>query len=94
MGFGEDIGPKQVVIPEQRFYSCWSCKFYSHQMVKSGQHPIYESTCEAMDSTGKAIVEEPNVIVLFKYKLNDTRTPDCCPYLKPKQREDKIDTIL
>ena len=94
MGFGEEIGPKQVIIPEQRFYSCWGCKFYSLQMVRSGNHPVYESNCNAMDSTGKEIVEDPNVIHLFRYRLNDDKTPDCCPYLKSKQREDKIDKIL
>lgn len=91
MKFGEEIGPREVVIPEQRFYSCMGCKYYSHTMVRSGMHPIYSTTCKKLDTFGKEVSEDD--IVLENYRIGE-RTPDCCPFLKSVKRNDKIDGIL
>jgi len=93
MIFGEEIGPKEVVIPEQRFYSCFSCKFYDHFMVQSGQNPIYDTVCRKLNSIGEEL--EDGELCLTNYNLNcNEKTPDCCPYLKANKRNDKIDKIL
>lgn len=93
MIFGEEIGPSEVVIPEQRLYSCFGCKFYDHNMVRSGQYPVYESVCKKLNSMGVEL--EDGELCLFKYQLDrDNKTPDCCPYLKANIRNDKIDKIL
>ena len=92
MSFGNDIGPKEVTIPEQKFYSCFGCKFYDHHMVRSGQHPIYETVCRAMNMMGEEI-KDGEINFTF-YHLHDKKTPDCCPYLKSVKRNDAIDKIL
>ncbi len=92
MSFGSDIGPKEVTIPEQKFYSCISCRFYDHSMVRSGQHPVYETVCKAMSSIGEEIKEDE--FIFSYYNLYNNKTPDCCPYLKGVKRDDKIDKIL
>lgn len=92
MNIGENIGPKETVIPEQRFYSCFRCKFYDHHMVRSGQYPVYESVCKKLTAMGEEIKESD--VIFHHYQLMDGKTPDCCPYLKSIIREDKIDKIL
>lgn len=93
MNFGEEIGPKEVVIPEQRFYSCAGCKFYDHFMVQSGQRPIYDTVCRKLNSRGEEVKD--GELCLVNYNLGyDLRTPLCCPYLKSAKRNDKLDKLL
>lgn len=90
MTFGEDTGPKEVVIPEQRFYSCIGCKYYESQMVKSGDRPLFSHTCKALDIAGNPSSEN----TILCYELYDEKTPDFCPYLKSQKRNDQIDKIV
>ena len=97
MNFGEVIGPKEVVIPEQRFYSCAGCKFYDHFMVQSGQRPIYDTVCRKLNSRGEEVKDGELCLVNYNlgYDLGyDLRTPLCCPYLKSAKRNDKLDKLL
>ena len=91
-------GPNLQIIPEQRIYTCWGCKWYNHQMVQSGRNPKYETTCLKLDHTGKPIEEDNesiNNILLFHFDLsNSDETPQCCPFLKSQIREDKINNII
>lgn len=45
----EQEGPKEVIVPEQRYMSCCGCVYYKRQMMKSGMNPVYESRCMHMD---------------------------------------------
>ena len=98
MRIGDDEGPKEVVIPEQRYYTCLNCKFYDYKMIKSGGSfgdtyiPLYSHTCQALDITGKPVSEIE--ISLYRFELEGDTTPDCCPYLKAQKRNDKIDKII
>ena len=98
MRLGDDEGPKEVVIPEQRYYTCLNCKFYEFKMISSGgsfggtQMPLYSYTCQALDITGKPVSEMENS--LYGFQLDGEKTPDCCPYLKAQKRNDKIDKII
>lgn len=38
-------GPKEIVIPAQRFMSCYGCEFHTHSMVHSGRDPKYADNC-------------------------------------------------
>ncbi len=90
MSFGEKEGPTEMVIPEQKFYSCFTCKNYSHKMIKSGMFPIYETTCSILDWNGDVIKDDPNTFIINHYQLNDGKTPDCCPFIKSINRDDKL----
>ena len=93
MTFGEKIGPSETVIPEQRFYSCFGCKYFNHYMIQSGQYPRYETVCTKMNWDGTVL--EDGELCLRNYQLGDKReTPECCPYLKSTMRDDKLDKIL
>lgn len=89
--FGDKIGPSETVIPEQRFYSCFGCKYLDHFMVRSGQHPVYDTVCKRMDSQGNVL--EEGELCLSHYKIHK-ETPNCCPYLKSNMRDDKLNKIL
>jgi hypothetical protein len=76
-------GPKEVIIPEQKFLSCQSCDHYHHTMVKSGMHPIYKSDCRHPE------LPEKNLVFNFEHgNLSGTNisgmveTPKWCPFLQ------------
>jgi hypothetical protein len=75
-------GPKETIIPEQRFYSCSGCQYYSRSMVKSGMHPIYKSTCSHLS------------IDIFLNMFHVPETPDGCLFLQSKIRDDKINKVI
>ena len=50
-------GPTLVVIPEQRVWNCFSCKYYSYQMIQSGFNPTYESLCLKLNQQGQPITD-------------------------------------
>lgn len=90
----EEIGPREIVIPEKRLYSCYNCKFYEHYMVSSGQHPVYESVCKKMNIIGDEIEDSKLSTFFFILSSSEEKTPDCCPYLKAIKRNDRIDSLL
>jgi hypothetical protein len=99
----DKIGPTLHIIPEQRIYSCWGCKYFKHQMVQSGFHPIYESSCLKMNYEGTVLSDEEvkvNTIPLTIQRahketkiLVDAKSPPYCPYLKSEERNDKLNNI-
>jgi len=65
-------GPQEIIIPaqkERRYMSCGTCKYYSYQMLQSGQNPVYKVVCE-----------HPEIMYDFKDKYLGETTPDWCPY--------------
>lgn len=93
--FGDKIGPTETVIPEQRFYSCLGCKYFDHFMVKSGQHPVYDTVCKRMDYQGNVLEEGELCLNHYPLSLSHrNETPSCCPYLKSTMRDDKLNKIL
>lgn len=73
--FEKREGPKEVVIPEQRFLSCWGCVHYDHRMLKSGFNPIYADICEHPDL-------EPHMkYYMLEGNLTSNKTPEWCPCL-------------
>ena len=85
-------GPQQVVIPEQRYWSCFSCKHYDHRMIHSGMNPQYESVCKKLDMYGKEISRE-GPFPFFLFPLEDGKTPQQCPFLKSTERDKKINDL-
>jgi hypothetical protein len=73
-------GPQLMIIPEKRYYSCWGCKYYNFKMMQSGLHPIYRDSCKLL----------PEHIYS---DINQSETPDNCPFLTQQKREDKINDI-
>jgi hypothetical protein len=76
-------GPHLTVIPEKRYYSCWGCKYYQHQMIQSGMNPIYRESCTLM----------PDASTQMYSTIDGGKTPDNCPFLTQQKREDKINDI-
>jgi len=78
----EKEGPEKQIIPERTipehvYYSCLMCKFYKHQMVQSGEDPIYMRHCTH--------AEAPKMDS-WKGNLHSTETPSWCPFLKDKEQ--------
>lgn len=90
----DKIGPTLHIIPEQRVYSCWGCKYFRHQMVQSGFHPIYESSCLKMNYEGTVLSDEGVKVNIIPLTIVDGKTPLCCPYLKRVQRDDKLNNLI
>jgi len=66
-----------VTVPEQKYRSCYECKWYEHKLLVSGQHPRYGSNCK-----------HPDVPMKYGFgndfcNLNDmfgrVETPEWCP---------------
>ena len=72
-------GPKEIIIPEQRYVSCSRCKYYNQSMVKSGNHPIYSYNCNHPAIEQERLIFTGN---LHKNVAGVVETPDWCPYLK------------
>jgi hypothetical protein len=62
------------VIPEQKYKSCYGCKWYKHYMMKSGRDPIYAHNCDHPDAPGNYDFRG-NLIFIF----GKVETPDWCP---------------
>ena len=84
-------GPQQVVIPEQRYWSCFACKHYEYKMTNSGMNPKYESVCKKLDMYGKEI--NSNDAYYFLFVLDDGKTPQQCPFLKSTDRDQKLNDL-
>ena len=91
----DKIGPHLTIIPEQRFYTCFGCKYYRHSMMQSGLNPLYETTCMKMNSQGDVLTDDKVLINIIPFKLGrDSETPPECPFLKEVIRNDNIDKII
>lgn len=75
-------GPKETIIPEQRFYSCSGCEHYDRRMVKSGMNPIYSSKCNLLN------------VDIWINMSHSPETPIECPFLQATKRGDKIDKVI
>lgn len=74
------FGPKEVVIPEQRYLSCHGCKFYAYRMLISGLDPKYGNSCE-----------NPHIPDMHRLNVptnlrNGDKTPYWCPYLNTEEK--------
>ena len=84
-------GPKEIIIPEQKFYSCRGCEWYSHHMIKSGFNSTYRDVCtfkKEEDSFDFLGLSGPQISMWYGIPI----TPEDCP-LYYKIREDKINKI-
>ena len=86
-------GPQQVVIPEQRYWSCLACKYYEHRMIKSGINPKYESVCKKLDIYGREMGSDENQFFLFALDDLNSKTPKQCPFLKSTERDQKLNDL-
>lgn len=95
---GNKIGPSETVILKQRFYSCFGCKYFHIKVEFTMWSPEFEDRqvdifCKKMDYKGDVLGDSE--ICLNYYRLSSGRlTPNCCPYLKSKIRDDKLNKIL
>ena len=77
-------GPKEIVIPEQRFLSCYGCDFHKSQLVRSGRDPEYAHNCTHPEFKGV----KPSFNRVFSGNLSKDidghiKTPvGYCPFLK------------
>jgi hypothetical protein len=86
-------GPQQVVIPEQRYWSCFACKHYEYRMTSSGMNPQYESICKKLDMYGREVTPNDTGYPFFLFVLDDGKTPQQCPFLKSTDREQKLNEL-
>ena len=73
------------VIPEERYYTCWGCKYREHNMVRSGKNPIYKNECTHPDALETYDWERGNLDVSdgsYMIPNSTNRTPPWCPFLK------------
>lgn len=89
-------GPTLVVIPEQRVWNCFSCKYYSYKMIHSGFDPKYESLCLKLNQQGQLIADGESgtayPLMLNYFTIGD-RTPKECPFLQSMERDNKIEDL-
>jgi hypothetical protein len=84
-------GPKEIVIPEQKFLSCYGCDFHKSQLVKSGRDPEYSHNC-----THPKFPTPPSHNRIFSGNLKQNEdghivTPRDCPFI-PKEERDTAGT--
>lgn len=78
-------GPQPISIPEESFQSCSGCKYFEQHMVRSGRNPDYSYHCMHPDIKK----EKGSLADYFNGNLQKdfrgwVKTPDWCPYKKPK----------
>ena len=76
-------GPQQVVIPEQRYWSCFACKHYQYRMDLL--------VCQKLDMYGREM--DPDGAHFFLFVLDDGKTPKQCPFLKSTERDQKLNDL-
>lgn len=86
------IGPTLHIIPEQRVYSCFGCKYHDFKMIRSGLNPMYDTNCLKMDLEGNILSDDEKTVIPYILD-NDSKTPPICPYLKSEERNDKINDL-
>lgn len=77
-------GPKEIVIPEQRFMSCHGCDFHTNRLFQSGRNPVYHDNCNHPDFPRKPRALSGN---LHKNIDGHLQTPIDCPFRKKEQRD-------
>jgi hypothetical protein len=87
------IGPQITIIPEQKYYSCWGCKYYDYFMLRSGLNPLYIHNCKKMNIEGNELDDDNVKYNTSPYLLDDGKTPPICPYIKIEQRNDKLNDL-
>jgi hypothetical protein len=88
----EKTGPTLVIIPEQRVYNCFGCKYHDFKMIRSGLNPMYDTNCLKMDLYGNILPDGEKTIIPYILD-NDSKTPEQCPFLKSEKRSDKINNL-
>ncbi len=86
----KQIGPKKIVIPEQRFYSCYGCDYHTNKLVVSGKNPRRADNCTHPEFPNKVSEMFGN---LSKDKDDHVKTPSCCPFIKAKAEKDTAGTF-
>jgi len=87
------IGPQLTVIPEQKHYTCWGCKYYKYQMIRSGFNPLINHECKKMNLLGDVLEDNKVEYNVSAYVLDEGKTPNKCPYLKSSKRNDKLNDL-
>ena len=71
-------GFEEITIPAITYKSYRKCKFYEHNMIKSGWNPIYSHNCTHSNIKN---IKHPNII-FGEGNLENDKTPEWCPYIK------------
>jgi len=87
--FRDTVGPREIIIPEQRYKSCSGCKYYEYKLLKSGMDPVYHSVCNHPEIAEKNIGAKR----ISDYK-NPVETPEWCPFLQIQNQVETINTEI
>lgn len=79
MSWGKNNGPREVVIPEQRYMSCGGCKYYNHKMVRSGLQPEFVTFCNHPSFEEYANFFQK--VRELSSPFQEMRTPEWCPFI-------------
>lgn len=69
-----------VIIPEQKYKSCYGCKYYENRMLKSGLDPLYMDNCTHSNSPMNYNMRG-NLVNMF----GRVETPEWCPIGEMKE---------
>lgn len=76
-------GPKEIVIPQQRFLSCYGCDFHKSKLWVSGRNPKYVHNCEHPDFW----IKPSQLGNLHPDDDDQIKTPIDCPFRKKEVRD-------
>jgi hypothetical protein len=78
----KQTGPKEIIIPEQKFLSCYGCEFHKVELVASGRNPIRADNC-----THPKFPLTSNRLTGNLSRDNDdqVKTPKMCPFIPKKE---------
>lgn len=79
MALKEQEGPKEEVVPEQRYMSCSGCKFLDHHMTRSGMDPIYANNCKHPKLPLDHQVSSLSMHGNLPNRRGQIHTPEWCP---------------
>lgn len=72
-------GPKEIVIPEQKFLSCYGCDYHKSELVASGKNPKRADNCTHPKFPLPVGRITGN---LSRDKYDHINTPSLCPFIK------------
>lgn len=81
----DNEGPELIKIPPQparEYYKCQGCKYYKHQLVRSGNNPIYSNNCVNPNIPEEHKTDKYSVLSGSGNLGKATETPEWCPFLK------------
>jgi hypothetical protein len=88
------IGPTLQIIPEQRIYSCFGCKYHEYRILRTGLNPVFDTNCLKMNIYGEVLEDKDISSNVGPFILdNNSKTPSQCPYIKTEERNDKISDL-